>query len=60
MPLNWTEIKQRAIHFSREWETETREDAESQSFWNEFFEVFGVRRRTVATFEEPVHNLGGQ
>jgi hypothetical protein len=60
MPLNWTEIKQRAIHFSREWETETREDAESQSFWNEFFEVFGVRRRTVATFEEPVRNLGGQ
>ncbi|MFZ2655610.1 MAG: DNA methyltransferase [Victivallales bacterium] len=60
MPLNWTEIKQRAILFSREWATETREEAEAQSFWNEFFEVFGVRRRTVATFEEPVHNLGGQ
>ena len=60
MPLSWTEIKQRAIQFSREWAGEKREEAEAKSFWDEFFNVFGVRRRTVATFEEPVKNLGGQ
>ncbi|MEI7936081.1 MAG: DNA methyltransferase [Verrucomicrobiota bacterium] len=59
MPLSWNEIRHRAIAFSREWQGETREAAERQSFWNDFFNVFGVRRRTVATFEEPVKNLSG-
>jgi len=59
MPLSWNEIKDRAIKFSKEWAGETRERAEAQSFWNEFFDVFGIRRRTVATFEEPVKKLSG-
>jgi hypothetical protein len=59
MPLSWNEIRQRAIDFSRRWSTAERERAEAQTFWNEFFEVFGVRRRTVASFEEPVRNLRG-
>jgi hypothetical protein len=59
MPLSWREIRHRAIAFSREWQGETREAAERQSFWNDFFNVFGVRRRTVATFEEPVKKLSG-
>ncbi len=59
MPLSWNEIRQRAIGFVREWTGAERERAEAQTFWNEFFEVFGVRRRTVASFEEPVRNLGG-
>ena len=45
--------------FSREWAGTAREQAEKQTFWNEFFEVFGIRRRVVATFEEPVKNLSG-
>jgi hypothetical protein len=59
MPLSWNEIRHRAIAFANEWQGETREAAERQSFWNEFFNVFGVRRRTVATFEEPVRKLSG-
>ena len=59
MPLSWNEIRQNAIAFSRDWIDETRERAEAQTFWNDFFQVFGVRRRTVASFEEPVRNLGG-
>jgi hypothetical protein len=59
MPLSWNEIRHRAIGFSKEWKGETREAAERQSYWNEFFNVFGVRRRTVATFEEPVKKLSG-
>jgi hypothetical protein len=59
MPLSWNEIRQRAIVFSKEWAGVTRETAERQTFWNEFFNVFGVRRRLVATFEEPVKKLTG-
>ncbi len=57
MPLAWNEIRQRSITFAREWRGETRERAEAQTFWNEFFAVFGIPRRTVASFEEPVRNL---
>ncbi len=60
MQLGWNEIKQRAIQFSREWAGESREDAEAKSFWDAFFNVFGIPRRSVATFEEPVRKLGGQ
>lgn len=59
MPLSWNEIKQRAIVFSRDWMGTTSEKSERQTFWNEFFEVFGKRRRTLATFEEPVKKLSG-
>ncbi|MEA5603030.1 class I SAM-dependent DNA methyltransferase [Nostoc sp. UHCC 0252] len=54
MPLSWNEIKQRAISFSKEWETETSEKSESQSFWNDFFNVFGISRRRVGSFELPI------
>jgi len=58
MALSWNEIKDRALKFSNEWIGETRERAEKDSFWNDFFEVFGISRRRVATFEEPVKKLG--
>jgi hypothetical protein len=58
MALSWNEIKNRAINFSKEWESEAREHAESQSFWNEFFNIFGISRKRVASFEEPVKKLG--
>ncbi|TRT71287.1 MAG: class I SAM-dependent DNA methyltransferase [Microcystis sp. M_OC_Ca_00000000_S217Cul] len=54
MPLSWNEIKNRAITFQKEWQGETSEKAESQSFWNEFFHVFGISRRRVASFEQPI------
>ena len=60
MPLSWNEIKARAARFSQDWSGEKCENAEAQTFWNDFFDVFGVRRRTVASFEEKVHNIKGQ
>ena len=57
MPISWNEIKHRAMDFSREWESESRERSEAQSFWNAFFNIFGITRRRVASFEEPVKNL---
>lgn len=59
MPLSWNEIKHRAIAFSRDWKGATSEKSERQTFWNEFFEVFGKKRRTLAAFEEPVKKLSG-
>lgn len=52
--LSWDEIRSRAMQFQNEWANETSENAESKTFWNEFFEVFGISRRRVATFEERV------
>ena len=57
MPLSWDEIKTRAIAFMKEWADESREQAESKTFWNEFFNIFGISRRRVATFEQPVKKL---
>lgn len=59
MALSWNEIKDRALKFSNEWADETKERAEKDSFWNDFFNVFGITRRRVATFEEPVKKLSG-
>lgn len=58
--LTLSQIRSQAIAFSREWREERRESAEKQSFWNEFFEVFGIRRRRVATFEVPVSLRDGR
>jgi hypothetical protein len=58
MSLSWNEIRSRAITFSAEYKNATRENAETQSFYNDFFNVFGISRRRVATFEEPVKKLG--
>jgi len=60
MPLPWPEIRDKAIAFSREWQDAESEQAEAQTFWNEFFAVFGVPRRRVASFEEPVKKLGAK
>lgn len=60
MPLSWNEIKSRALAFSREWADETSEDAEAKTFWNDFFHVFGVSRRRVASFESRVKKVDGK
>ncbi len=60
MPLSWNEIRHNAIRFAKDWAGVTREEAEKQTFWNEFFAVFGIQRRTVASFEDPVKNIRGQ
>ncbi|MDP2852805.1 MAG: hypothetical protein Q8O28_01015 [Smithellaceae bacterium] len=58
MPLSWNEIKTRSLAFSKEWQEESAEDAEAKSFWDSFFNVFGISRKRVASFEEPVKKLG--
>ena len=57
MRLSWNEIRARAAAFAGEWRDASYEKGEAQSFYNDFFEVFGVRRRTVARYEEHVAKL---
>ena len=57
MRLSWNEIRTRAAAFTREWADATYEKGETQSFYNEFFDIFGVRRRSVARYEEHVKRL---
>ena len=59
MPLSLNEIKDRARTFAKEFAEETSERAESQSFWNAFFDVFGVNRRRVAVFEQKAERFSG-
>ncbi len=58
MPLSQKEIRDRAYQFANEWAADARERAEAQTFWNEFFNIFGFNRRRIASFEEPVKKLG--
>jgi hypothetical protein len=58
MPLSWNEIKDRALKFSKKWAEESSEDAEAKSFLDDFFDVFGVSRKRVASFEHKVKKLG--
>lgn len=59
MSIGWNEVRDRARRFSKEWEGTEREAADKQTFWNDFFQVFGISRRRVATFEASVDRLGG-
>ncbi len=57
MRLSWNEMRVRAARFARAWVGAAYERGETQSFYNDFFEIFGVRRRSVARFEEHVRRL---
>ncbi len=58
MRLSWNEIRVRAAAFAEDWAGEGYEKGQTQLFYRDFFEVFGVPVRRVASFEEPVKNLG--
>ncbi|MBL8478711.1 MAG: hypothetical protein JNK59_05330, partial [Sterolibacteriaceae bacterium] len=57
MPLLWSDIRANAQRFAKDWADATSERAEAQTFWNEFFAVFGVQRRRVAVYEKTVSRL---
>ncbi len=48
MRLSWNEIRARAANFVNEWQYASYEKGETQSFYNAFFAIFGVQRRSVA------------
>ena len=60
MPLSLNEIRERARAFAKEWAGETSERAEAQSFWNDFFHVFGKKRRSLAVYEQKARRFTGK
>lgn len=50
--LSLNEIRTRIDAFVAEWRDDTSENSESQSFWNDFFNCFGINRRRVASYEK--------
>lgn len=59
MRLQWSEIRARAAEFAERHKQARYEKGETQTFYNEFFDCFGVSRRQVATYEQRVRNLPG-
>jgi len=57
MALSWNEIKDRALNFTKEWADTSNEDADAKPFLVEFFNVFGISRKRVGTFEHRVKKL---
>lgn len=57
--LSWNEIAARAEQFSKEWAGETYEKGESQTFWSEFLQVFGIDRRRAGGYFEYGVKLAG-
>ena len=57
MILSWNEIVIRSKKFSKDWENAHYEKGETQSFYNDFFEVFGRKRRDVAIYEQAVKRI---
>jgi len=49
--LSLNEIRARAARFAEEWKDAHYEKGETQSFYDEFWEVFGKKRRKVAKYE---------
>jgi hypothetical protein len=57
MALSWNEIKDRAVKFSKEWKGTTNEEADAKPFLDAFFDVFGITRKKIGTFEHRVKKL---
>lgn len=53
-PLSIGEIRRNVAQFAAQWSSETRERGESQSFWTELLDCFGIsRKRQGVLFERP-------
>ncbi len=57
--LSQDEINVNAIEFSKRWKDEKNEKSEAQTFINDFFQVFGLDRKSVAKLEAHPDGSGG-
>ncbi len=60
MRTSLNDIKIRALAFSKRWADASDEAAQAKPFWLDFFEIFGITDKRVATFEHHVKKLGGR
>lgn len=55
--LSWDVIRARAVRFAADWAGPRDEKRDTQTFYNEFFAIFGVDRKRLATYEMRVELL---
>ena len=55
--LSQNEIRRRAGIFAEEWKDAHYERGETQSFYNDFFDIFGIKLSSVASYERAVKKL---
>ncbi len=60
MRLSFNEIRARAATFAESYADAAYEKGETQTFYNDFFNIFGVNRRSVARYEEHVKKLNNR
>jgi hypothetical protein len=60
MRLSTNELRNRASAFAQKHSTATYEKGDTQTFYNEFFHIFGVERRQVARYEEHIKKLNNK
>lgn len=56
-PIGWNEMRARATQFAKDWAGAFYEKGDTQTFYNEFFNIFGLTRRDVAVYEKKVTKL---
>lgn len=59
MRLQPSEIRARVAAFAERHKSDTREKGDTHTFYNDFFECFGLDRKQVGTYEHRVRNLPG-
>ena len=57
MRLSWSEIRAHAAGFACVWADAPYEKGGTQTFYDDLFDIFGVRRRAVAWYEEHARQL---
>lgn len=57
MRLTWNEVRARAATIAEDWKDATSEKNKTQSFCNDFYEIFGKRRCDVSRYEQHVSKL---
>lgn len=60
MRLSTNELRVRAAGFAKKYADATYEKGETQTFYNDFFQIFDVERHRVARYEEHVKKLNNK
>lgn len=55
--ISWNEIHKRSVAFAVRWQNAKYEKGETQSFWTEFLEIYGIDRKRYALFEHAVKKI---
>lgn len=59
MTFTPAELKRRALDFSREHANDNDEKSQAQTFWRDFFAIFGLSPQRIGTFEARAKTLRG-